>query len=423
MSLQLVLASGAAIRFLLPTVFPQITDVLASTVEISTPVDSFRSLQEAFNFLKNGMDVYDGGVVYHPPLLVAVMSYVNELPFAPIWFNLLFTVVDLGIAWKLININKWYNTRQSARSGKNYAGYSPNLICAFYLFNPLMILTNLSHSTSTFSNFLIVELVAQIVVDKNPHRGAIALAVAAYLSLTPAYLLVPILALSYAVAPERDLARQVVHGSCIFIASVCMLFLLSFALTALPDFVYQCYWTVLLFEKIAPNMGLWWYIFTEMFSFFTPLYKGIFNLYSFVFIVPITLRYFEPAADTRVGDSFLAVVMSCMWISFSKSYPIVGDLGLVFSMLPIFKNTVIPHTKFLFINALMLITCLVLAPIFYYCWIVLGNGNSNFFYSMSLIWGGVHILVFLDFLWGRLVHDYIQTHDVKDPSKLRLTQI
>lgn len=425
MSLPLVLAAGAAIRLVVPSFLPHITDALASTVEISAPVDSFRSLQEAFFCLKNNIDVYDGGVVYHPPLLVAAMSVFNELSpsVAPIAFNLLYTIVDVGIAIKLIGLNDWYNKHQLKRSGKKYEGFSPSFIAAFFLFNPLMILTNLSHSTSVFTNFLIVELVAQVVVDGSPYRGSIALGVAAYLSYYPAYLIVPLVSLAYAVAPERDLVREVVQGIGIFIASVSMLLLLSFTLTALPDFLTQCYWTLILFDKIAPNMGLWWYLFTEMFSFFTPLYRGIFSIYSFVFIIPLTIRFFEPASDQRVGDSFLAVVLSYLWVSFSKLYPTVGDLGLALSMLPIFKNTVIPHVKFLFINALTLIICLLLAPIFYYCWIVLSNGNSNFFYSMSLTWGAVHILVFLDFIWGRLVYDYVQTHEVEDVSKLRLTQI
>lgn len=419
-----ILATGAAVRFLVPTLLPHITDVLASTVETSTPVDSFKSLQEAFYLINNDMDVYDGGVVYHPPLLVAVLRFINELgPYAYIAFNLLFTIVDLGIAWKLTRINDWYNKRSLQRSGTPQVGFSASFIAAAYLFNPLMILTNWSHSTASLSYFLIVEAIAQIVIEHNSYRAVISLATASYLSFTPAYLLIPLIALAHAVLPEKNLTRTCVHNVAIFIISVSALILISFVLTGLSDFIHQCYGTVLFFDKIAPNLGLWWYIFTEMFAFFTPLYKGIFNLYGFIFIIPITIRYFEHESEPRTGDSFLALVMCYLWVSFSKSYPIIGDLGFALAFLPIFKNTVIPHAKFIFINALTLIICLLLSPIFYYCWIVLGNGNSNFFYSMSLIWGAVHIILFLDFLWGRLVYDYIQVHGVEDVKALRLTQI
>ena len=423
MSLNTVLLAGAAIRFAVPTLLPQITDILAATVEVSTPVDSFRSIKEAFFYLDHGMDVYDGGVVYHPPLLVSLLKLIQEASpsYSSILFNLLFTVVDVGIAVKLVNLNRWYNEHQSRRSGKKLVGFSDALMAAFFMFNPLMILTCWSHSTLPLTYFLIVELLNQVLVDKNPYRGSIALAVAAYLSYTPVYLIIPLLALTYVLGQTSDWRDEIVQCGGVFFASVATLMLLSFVLTALPDFFDQCYGTVVLYLKISPNMGLWWYLFTEMFDFFLPLYRGIFNLYSVIFIVPITVRFFE--SETKQGDSFLAVVMCYVWLTFTKLYPIIGDLGLALSMFPIFKHTVIPHAKFLFITALMLIVVLLLAPIFYYCWIVLGNGNSNFFYSMNLIWGGVHVLIFLDFLWGRLVYDYILTHDVKEELTLRLTQI
>lgn len=424
MSLNSVLLVGAAIRFVVPSLIPRVSEILASTVQISTPIDSFRSLQEAFFYLDHGLDVYDGGVVHHPPVLVAVLKLLRDLvpaQYAPLVFNLFFTVVDVGIAYKLVNLNKWYNAHQLKRTGRVMEGFSDALIAAFYMFNPLLVLTSWSHSSMPLTYFLIVELVHQVVVDKNDFRGAIALGVAAYLSYTPAFLIVPFVGLALAVAPKKDWSEQGVRNVAMFFATIMTLILVSFALTALIDFVRQCYWTIIVHERISPNMGLWWYIFTEMFDFFTPLYRGIFNLYSVIFVLPLTIRFYE--SEHRQGDSFLALVMCYLWLSFTKQYPIVGDLGFALSIFPIFKCTVLPHAKFLFITMLMLIVVLLLAPIFYYCWILLGNGNSNFFYSMDLIWGGVHILLFLDFVWGRMVFDYIQKHNVKDPLSLRLTQI
>lgn len=426
MTLAAVLAAGAAVRFVVPTLLPHISHALASTPQISTPIDSFRSIREALFFLENGVDVYDGGVVHHPPLLVAVFKIVYDIApegFGDVAFNLIFAAVDVGVAIKLVNLNNWYNAHQGAKVKRQFVGFSDSLIAALFLFNPLMVLTNWAHSTQPITYFLIVELMGQVLVDKNAFRGAIALAVAAYFSFTPIYLIFPLAALAYAVAPQRDWRVQIFQTLAIFVAALTTLLLLSFVLTALPDFLWQCYWPVLLFLKIAPNMGLWWYLFTEMFDFFTPLYRGIFNLYTVVFILPLTVRLFEPASLRRIGDSFLAVVMCYLWLSFTKPYPIVGDLGFALSLFPIFKNTVIPQTKFLPATALLLIVCLLLAPIFYYCWIVLGNGNSNFFYSMDLVWAGVHVLLFLDFIWGRLVYDYIQTNEVEKPDELRLTQI
>ncbi|OBA19540.1 PIG-U-domain-containing protein [Metschnikowia bicuspidata var. bicuspidata NRRL YB-4993] len=426
MSLPLVLLSGAALRLALPTLFPQITTVLAATAEVSTPIDSFRSLKEAFFYLDHGIDVYDGAIVHHPPLFVTLMKLLNDAlppPYNDFLFTALYTALDVGIAYKLTQLNAWYNQHHSRKTGRTFEGASAGLVAAFYLFNPLLVLTNWAHSTAVFTYFLVVELLVQAVVDKNIYRGAMALGVASYLSFNPIYMIAPYLALAYAVAPVRDWETQIVKTFVIFFFSVTSLLLVSFALYPLIDFLYLCYWSVILFEKITPNLGLWWYIFTEMFEFFSLLYKGIFNLYNFVFVVPFTLRFFEYASDKRTGDSFFAFALCFLWISFSKSYPIIGDLGFSISLFPIFKNTVIPHAKFLSITTLMLITCLLLSPIFYYCWIVLGNGNSNFFYSMSLAWGVIHVLLFLDLIWGRLTFEYIETNNVENVEKLRLSQI
>lgn len=423
MSLPLVLAAGAALRFVVPSVLPATTTVLAATAEVSTPIDSFRFLQEAFFYLDSGLDLYDGAMVHHPPLFVVLMKLVRDvLPtLAPFLFNGLFTVADVGTAYKLTQLNAWYNRRQAARTGLPIRGLRPELVAAFYLFNPLVVLTNWSHLLAVFANFLLVELLIQVLVDVNVFRAAMALAVASYLAIFPVYLIVPLVALAYANAPRPDWRLFYVKTPLVFVASCAALLLVSYALTLLPAFLYRCYGAVLSFEHISPNIGLWWYIFTEMFEFFASLYKAIFNLYNCVFVVPLTLRFFEPH-HAKTGDLLLAFVLCHLWICFSKPYPIIGDLGFTISMFPIFNSTAVAHVKFLFLTGLIMISGLFLSPIFYYCWIILGNGNSNFFYSASLLWGAVHVLIFLDFIWGRLVFDYALDNDV-GTAKLRLTQI
>jgi hypothetical protein len=389
------------------------------------------------------------------------------------------------------------------------SGFNDDLMASFYLFNPLLIFTNISHSSLCFTFLFISEAISQVVVRKSIPRSMISLAIASYLSFTPIYLIIPILALGHAL--QIDAVEKVyVMGIGLFTSTVGLLMLFSFAITASWQFIQSTYGTIVLFDKISPNVGLWWYLFTEMFVFFTPFYIGIFNLYQFVFIIPITLRLFEyqgannnkqvstpvsrivvdehgnvksinpetgkvtditgllPKSTTTsgavtheteaikrdepsisepllkptetkshlansdadvdspvIGDSFLAIVLCYTWLSFTKSYPTVGDLGFAISLLPIFRSTVLPYCKYPLISGLTLLICLLLSPIFYYCWIVLGNGNSNFFYSINLIWGVVHALIMVDILWAKLTVDYIAQNKIPADKvdKLRLTQI
>ncbi|KAI5956403.1 hypothetical protein KGF54_000878 [Candida jiufengensis] len=417
-----VFVIGGLIRFLLPVSVPSLVPILSSSTELSTPITSFKALLEAFYFLDHNINLYDGGVNHHPPLLVILLSFFDSLPYSHVWFALLYTITDLLIAANLVKINQWYNHYRSKKSGasKKYLGFNDDLIACFYLFNPLILLTNLSYSTIVFTWFFTIESIVQITKEKRVLRSMISLAIATYLSFHSLYLLPSILGLAYALS-SRDTIKFFTVNISAFLTFLAVLGFASYACTGSWLFIDKCYLTVILFKKITPNVGLWWYLFTEMFEFFTPFYTGMFNLYSVVFIIPITLRLFEYSKSPKLGDSFLSIILSMLWISFTKSYPTIGDLGLVLSILPMFKDTILAHCKLLFISGMTLIISLILSPIFYYCWIVLGNGNSNFFYSINLIWGGVHILILMELIWAQLIVDYGVENNLSDTELKQTT--
>lgn len=428
-----VLIIGGLIRFILPTLFPQIITKLDSSVEFSTPISSFKSLQESFYYFNHNINLYDGGINNHPPLLVILLNFINCIPgntkFNQIWFNLFFTIVDLIITLKLIHINKWYNEYQSKRSkGKNeIKGFDDYLIACFYLFNPLIILTNLSHSTLIISWIFIIESILQIIKFENIPRAMISLSIASYLSINYLYLLPCFISFSHIIKKSSNKNYQThqvyVEGFGIFFICSCLLIMTSFIVTASWKFLDNVYLTNIMFKNIKPNLGLWWYLFTEMFENYNLFYTIVFNLYGFIFIIPITLRLFE--YSNGQGDGLLAIVLGLIWISFTKSYPILGDLGICLTMLAIFKDTVIKYCKFKYITGITLIVGLLLSPIFYYIWIVLGSGNANFFYSISLIMGGVHILLLMDILWTKLSIEYYDENgiDINSKDKPVLAQI
>lgn len=421
-----IFAVGFILRFLTPTIFPTIPIKLSSSVELSTPLNSYKSLQEAFFYIEHAVNPYDGGANHHPPLLVAFFQLFKDL-LPEEWFqvtvNFLYATVDIIIAKRLVALNNWYHNYNCTRRKQSIYKMKDALIVSFYLFNPLIILSNLSHCTLAFTLLFVTESIYQLTNNKNLSRSMLSLSIATYLSLNPVLLLIPILTLAHSILKVDELARIYFIGPALFISSCALLVFLSIVLTSSISFIDQCYGIVIRFDKIQPNIGLWWYFFTEMFDFFTPFYLGIFNIFSCLFIFPISIRFFE--YHSTVGDSFLAVFLCYIWMSFLKSYPTIADLGYGISLIPIFAGTILPYCKLIYITGLTFLICLVLSPIFYYSWIVLGNGNSNFFYSINLIWGAVHILISIDFMWGKLISDYCDTHNVaeKDRFTIRLTQL
>lgn len=428
MQLGLIFFIGGLVRFLVPTFIKDIPFSLSSFVEIGTPTTSFRALKEAFYYFQHDIDLYDGGINYQPPLLVVLLNLIDENLSETanlVAFNLLFTAIDLVIAWRFISINKWYVERQQKRYGTDKAGASVETIASCYLFNPLLVLTNVAHSTLGFTLLAVTESLYQITVRKNLAKSIFAIAIAAYLSYSPIYLVIPLLGIAYAL--REDVKGILVEGLSTLVAALGSLLLSSYCIVSSWSFVNQCYGTVFFFKNIAPNLGLWWYLFIEMFEFFTPFYIGVFNIYSVVFIIPITLRLYEkPGLKLSLhGDAFLAFVACYFWISFTKPYATIGDLGFGLSLIPILKSPILAHCKLMIITALTLLISLLLSPIFYYCWIILGNGNSNFFYSISLLWGAVHGLILGDLLWAKFTLDYTYsvTGSVDPVPSLRLTQI
>lgn len=60
----LLFGAAAALRLLLFTAFPSLPNLLAGRVEVSTPVTSFKRLQEGLFLYTHNVSPYDGGV-YH----------------------------------------------------------------------------------------------------------------------------------------------------------------------------------------------------------------------------------------------------------------------------------------------------------------------------------------------------------------------
>lgn len=82
---------------------------------------------------------------------------------------------------------------------------------------------------------------------------------------------------------------------------------------------------------LKPNIGLFWYFFTEMFEHFRLLFVCAFQINALaLYVVPLTLKFKrEPA--------LLATVLIALSTIF-RSYPCVGDVGFYLALLPMWKH-------------------------------------------------------------------------------------
>ena len=155
---------------------------------------------------------------------------------------------------------------------------------------------------------------------------------------------------------------------------------------SVSDYVMCTVGCQVLLHDLRPNIGLWWYLFVEMFEHFRPLFLAVFQLLPAAFIIPAAIRFrSEPLFLVWYVSSVLAVL---------KPYPTVGDIGLSIALLGLHPRTVSALDPRLVKSiGFASLFVLYLLPINWYYWIIQGSGNSNFYYAATLAVNAIQMIV------------------------------
>ncbi|KAK1448085.1 GPI transamidase subunit PIG-U [Colletotrichum cuscutae] len=387
-----VYAAAAALRLLLFVAFPGLPDLLTGRVEISTPVTSFKRLQEGLFLYNHNVSPYDGGVYHQAPLFLPLFSLLPDLKSFPIFTYLLYVLVDILSADALSNIadsGEAGSSRlfSSPRRGKRWSGL---VVASLYLFNPFTIATCIGRSTSVFSTCAILHAIAKAIAG-HPLSAMVSLSFATYFSMYPALLLPPLILLAHdrqdpirrGAASTRRFALANVSVAAAVLAA---LFLMSFLLTGGSwEFLSSTYGAQLTLNDLTPNVGLWWYFFVEMFDSFRPFFLAVFWLHLSSYVGPLTIRI-------RTQPLVVLTLLLGIFAIF-KPYPSIADTSLFLAMLSLFRH-VFPLMRYTFVGAATIMYASFLGPAFYHLWIYAGSGNANFFYAITLVWSlGQSLLV------------------------------
>ncbi|VVT51561.1 uncharacterized protein SAPINGB_P003137 [Magnusiomyces paraingens] len=419
-----VFGIATVFRTAIPLLVPSLQPVLDGRVEITTPVSSFKRLQEGLflysssSISATGSSIYESGVCHHSPLLVAFFSLIKEhgLP-----LHLPFTIADIVGALCLYAIASTLQARsqkQAAETSKEKSeqlpppsAFSPAAVAAVYLFNPFSLLASFAHSTNVLTNTLVLAAIASGLVVRRPLIAMLFLALASVLSIYPLCFLPALAAVSLEPLAVRNVPTPISNGSRLasikawallitfFLAYAGLFLYMSYVVAGYSwSFVESTYYTVLMLKDLTPNMGLWWYFFVEMFTFFRPFFLCVFQLFATSFAIPITIRFYTyPLFALTIVSGTLALL---------KPYPEVTDLGFYLSLLTLFKPVFV-LLRFRQAVALAFLYSSALAPTFYHLWIYLGSGNSNFFYAITLVYALGLSLSLTDTIWVgiRLLYD------------------
>ncbi|XP_044719915.1 GPI transamidase subunit PIG-U domain-containing protein [Hirsutella rhossiliensis] len=386
-----VYAGAALLRLVLTLAFPALPDLLTGRVEISTPVTSFKRLQEGLFLYNHNVPPYDGGVYHQAPLLLPLFSLLPDVKAWPIFTSLLYILVDLVSADALVRI------ADSGEAGQSLLFASPRrarrasglFVAAAFLFNPLTIATCIGRSTSVFTSCAILHAISR-AIHGSPLNAMVALSFASYLSMYPLLLAPPLVLLAFdRQSPKRrEACASKFAVKCTLVMAACLAILLamSFVLTGNSwEFLARTYGIQLTLSDLTPNVGLWWYFFIEMFDSFRAFFLAVFWLHLSSYVGGLTIRI-------RTQPLVVLTLLLGIFAIF-KPYPSIADTSLFLAMLPLFWH-VFPLMRYTYVASATILYATFLGPAFYHLWIYAGSGNANFFYAITLVWSlGQSLLV------------------------------
>jgi len=205
----------------------------------------------------------------------------------------------------------------------------PVLVSSIYLLNPYTIGSCVAHSTVMFTNLAITAALL-FSLKGSTLLSTLGVALGAYLSLYPVTLLAPVvLILMKGRSIDIELSKKTVVFVCrvifSFIIWTVLLLSMSYHMFNSWDFLTATHGFILQVSDLTPNMGLFWYFFTEMFEHFRIFFLWVFQLNAFFYCIPLTIKL-------RNNPTFLACML-CSVMAIMKSYPALGDTALPLSLL------------------------------------------------------------------------------------------
>ena len=159
------------------------------------------------------------------------------------------------------------------------------------------------------------------------------------------------------------------------------------------SFLNSVYGFILTVPELTPNMGIFWYFFTEMFDHFRVFFVWTFQLNLLLYVAPLSIKF--PSYPLLLSTTMIGL------IAVFKSYPSTGDVGFFLSLLPLFSH-LLPFMKQTFIILCMLLATTVLAPIAWQLWIYNNSANANYYFAINLVYSTAQIFLITDLLFAQV---------------------
>lgn len=392
---------GLIVRYILLINFKE---PLRQRVEVTTPINNWKRAYEAVHLWNSGLDPYSGNLFHEYPISLQfykiLISYFN--------IDLAFAATDVITA--ILLQQSVYNQLLIRNCKSEVATKLSSRVLLVYLFSPITLLSCAGASTATFTNFLIAVIIS--ILPMRPFR-ALTCVLCAFLACNNLHystLILPIfLSLEYCSNRKKkntsktteqqddkpyyqcqDFSSKLSTSITIFSATVITLLVASYFLMGKSStFLKSTYLFVLKIQDLTPNIGMFWYFFTEMFEHFLDFFTWVVQINAFIHVIPISISLRD--------NPFFALYMMILTSTIFQPYPALANVGLITSLLPQWSE-LLNHTSRGLVICCTAVSCIGLWPIFWHLWIVMGTANSNFYFGATLAFSASLIYLMVDLL-------------------------
>lgn len=298
------------------------------------------------------------------------------------------TVFDSVTAWLLLRIWEIRN-----KDSDSHHGWT---VVAAALLNPYTVFPNLAHSTASLENMMTV-LTLYLTVSGTKSTALLSLAISTHLSLTPILLTLPICMILVSSSRSSNTHNSPLPWKSLLSLGVEYL-MYTAALAAISsliagnlNWVASTWGAQFTLPDLTPNVGLWWYFFTEMFDHFRPFFLVVFSVNMLIYVAPLCIKFQH--------DPLYAAFLLIGVIAMFKPYPTLADSGLFLSMMSLFPETY-TYLSTPIVTTLLHLHAALLLPLFNRLWLAEGTGNANFFYASTLVFGLANGFAITDCIWA-----------------------
>ncbi|XKL59547.1 hypothetical protein PGB90_000563 [Kerria lacca] len=391
--------------------------ILANRIEVSTPLNSWKRVLEGVVLYNEGTNPYVGDMFHETPLILWFFTWIIE-HFSIKFINLLFIICDIITSFVLHQTAEMYLQQLFQQQEKDKITYAedvdeallkkddvslaPLYVLSAYLFNPYCILNCIGKTTTVLSN-LFLSLFFYTMLKGYHFCTCNILVLSTMQSFYPVILIVPLCLYSYRLTGKQSIMRAILPVV-YFLSSLCIAFYMSYIITADWSFVNATFNFILNVPDLKPNIGLFWYFFTEMFEHFRPLFLCSFQINATVlYLTPLSIRL-------RNEPVLLAMTLTALTAIF-KSYPSIGDVGFYIALLPMWKH-LFQFMQQGFIVTCFFIGCSMFAPTVWHLWIYSGSANANFYFGVTLAFATTQIFLVTDLLFAYVKREFMLKHGI-----------